>query len=103
MQNTFQLLLEFEAPDSSAFSRVLLAERTLDEWLSTGRMDGNEVGRTFVNICVITPDPVACFSEVMRLVSPMQVVPLRASYSDLEDGETIKPLWPSAEVSASAL
>ncbi len=98
----FQVVLEFRGDHPDNFERVLALESKLDEELERGEVDGNDVGKGVINICIITEEPKRCFEEAMRIIAGFEPSPRAAGYRDLEEEDYVR-LWPEGETTSFEL
>jgi hypothetical protein len=90
----YQLVVEFVDESSESFKEVSDLEMSLDAELTTGEVDGNDVGQGIINIFIITKDPAKCFAETMTYIKSKSLKPSAAGYRPV-DGEDYVRLWPS--------
>jgi hypothetical protein len=94
----YQLVLEFAGDSPANFERITAIEEKLYDSLSSGEVDGNDVGEGIVNIFIITKSPEQCFHEVMSQIQDSDTKPDAAGYRDLDGGDYIR-LWPHGDSS----
>jgi len=88
----YLVVLEFHGDDSENFDRVIALETKLEEELSSGEVDGHDVGGGIVNIFIVTKDPKRCFDEAMQTINVMEPKPVEAGYRDLEKEDFVRLL-----------
>lgn len=92
----YQVVLEFRGDDPENFERVIALEEQLEEALTSGEVDGNDVGQGVVNIFILTKDPKRCFEETMRILGDSDPAPCAAGYRDVDKDDYIR-LWPKGD------
>lgn len=88
----YQLVLEFAGDSPESFERVTALEEKLYSALSSGKVDGNDVGKGIVNIFIITKHPKQCFEEAMSQILNIDPKPRAAGYRELKGSDYIRLL-----------
>jgi hypothetical protein len=86
----YQVVLEFHGDDVENFDRVIAIGTKLEEELSSGEVDGHDVGGGIVNIFIDTSQPRQCFTEAMRIIRGLEPQPHAAGYRDYEEEDYIR-------------
>ena len=89
----WQLVLEFSGDSSEQFEKVVVLQEEMDGSLTSGEVDGNDVGCGVVNIFIITKSPNQCFSEALTFVEKHGLRPTAAGVRELQKEDYIR-LWP---------
>lgn len=91
-----QLVLEFSGDSPEQFERVTALQEEMEASLTSGDVDGNDVGMGVVNIFIITRSPNRCFSEALTYVEKHGLRPSAAGFRDLRKDDYIR-VWPKGE------
>ena len=91
-----QLVLEFSGDSPKEFERVAALQEEMEAGLTSGEVDGNDVGQGVVNIFIITKSPNRCFSEALTYVEKHGLRPSAAGFRDLKKEDYIR-VWPKDE------
>lgn len=83
----YQLVLEFHSDSQDEFEQVVAIEKQLDGALTTGEVDGNDVGQGIVNIFIITEEPQRCFEEAMQYIGQSKLQPAAAGFRNLDNDD----------------
>jgi hypothetical protein len=97
-KSEYQLVLEFHGDSQDEFEQVFAIEKKLDGALTTGEVDGNDVGQGIVNIFIITEDPQRCFEEAMQNIGQTKPQPEAAGFRNLDKDE-YQRVWPLGDLS----
>ena len=92
-ERDFQLVLEFLGDSPEEFTRVVALQEDLERVLTSGEVDGNDVGQGVTNIFIITKHPARCFSEALVHVERHDLRPSAAGFRD-EEEEDYTRLFP---------
>lgn len=93
----FVVVLEFHGDDQKNYDDVIALETKLEAELSSGEVDGHDVGGGIVNIFICTNDPKKCFDEAMRIMNNIEPKPDAAGYRDLEEEDFVR-LFPEGDL-----
>lgn len=97
MPREFQVVLEFHGDDPANFDRVIALETKLEEELTSGDVDGHDVGGGIVNIFIDTKEPEKCFEEAMRIIRDSEPKPEAAGFRDFAEEDYVR-LWPEGDL-----
>lgn len=96
-QSEYQLVLEFHGDSPEEFERVVAVQEKLNDALTTGEVDGNDVGQGIVNIFIITNEPKRCFEEAMQYIAGTKPQPAAAGFRNLGEDD-YERVWPPGDV-----
>jgi hypothetical protein len=88
----FQVVLEFQGDDLANLDRVIALATKLEEELTSGEVDGHDVGGGIVNIVIDTKDPGRCFEEAMRIIRNSEPKPAAAGFREYEEDDYVRLL-----------
>jgi hypothetical protein len=91
-----QLVIEFSGDSPADLEKVVALQEEMDACLTSGEVDGNDVGMGVVNIFIITKAPNRCFSEALVYVEKHGLRPSAAGFRDLKKEDYIR-VWPKGE------
>ena len=92
----FQLVLEFDGDTSEHLLRTSSVEDALIESITTGQVDGHDIGGGCMNIFLFCAEPQRCFEEVLARLTELNYLPTAAGYRKT-GSEAFVRAWPKGE------
>jgi len=86
-------VLEFTDGSPESFEKSVALQETMEAGLTSGKVDGNDVGGGVVNLFVFTKSPNRCFSEALTFVEKHGMRPSAAGVREQTKRAYIR-LWP---------
>jgi hypothetical protein len=98
----YQVVFEFAGDSPREFDRFLAFEARLEENLSSGVVDGHDVGGGVVNLFVFTSTPGECVEEVFGSIAPAKLPISAAAYRKRSEEKYVR-VWPENDHSPFVL
>jgi len=95
-ERKWQLVIEFPGGSPEEFKKLAALQEEMDDHLTSGEVDGNDVGSGFMNIYIMTKSLNRCWGEAMMFVGKHGMRPSGAGARDLKKEGFIR-LWPKGE------